>query len=80
MDPYGPVWVRMVPGDLFQGLPGPKPLKIIEKCWFWVFWGWREAGTPCPGPCLVAYVCLRGILTYMPLRAAYGFRAREPLE
>ena len=31
MDPYGSVWVRMVPGDLFQGFPGPKPLKIIEK-------------------------------------------------
>ena len=27
MDPYGPVWVRMVPGGLFQGFPGPKPLK-----------------------------------------------------
>ena len=57
MDPYGSVWVRMVPGDLFQGFPGPKPLKIIEKYVFWVFGGGGGGGgTPRPGPCLVAYV------------------------
>ena len=39
MDPYGSVWVRMVPGDLFQGFPGPNPLKNFEKYWFGGFGG-----------------------------------------
>ena len=56
MGPYGSVWVRMVPGDLFQGFPGPKPLKNIEKT---RALGVRGGGSPL-------------ILTYMALRPAYG--------
>ena len=40
MDPYGPVWVRMVPGDLFEGFPGPNPLQNAKKTWVFGFWGW----------------------------------------
>ena len=62
MDPYGSVWVRMVPGDLFQGFPGPKPLKNIEKYGFWGLGG--VGGPPPPGPYGLPS-SLRGILTYM---------------
>ncbi len=52
MDPYGSVWVHMVPGDLFQGFPGPTPLKSIEKYWFGGLWvGGR--GVP---PLILAYL------------------------
>ena len=70
MDPYGPVWVRMVPGDSLGaswGVLGP--------------WGARKGGkggfTPvgARGALLGGLpISLRGILTYMPLRAAYGKR------
>jgi len=40
MDPYGSVWVRMVPGDLFQVFPGPNPLKNLNKNEGLGFWGW----------------------------------------
>ena len=64
MDPYGPVWVRMVHGDLFQRFPCPKPLKNIEQFWFW---GVRGGG----GHPL--------ILTYMALWPAYvGVRVWVP--
>ena len=63
MDPYRSVWVRMVPGDLFQGFPGPKPLKIIEKCGFG---GFGDGGSPPPGPYGLPS-SLRGIITYMAL-------------
>ena len=38
MDAYGPVWVRMVLGDLFQGFPGLNPLRIIETYGLFVFY------------------------------------------
>ena len=59
MDPYRSVWVRMVPGDLFQGFPGPKPMKNIEKYGFWGFGGGCVGVPPL-------------ILTYMALWPAYG--------
>ena len=52
MDPYGPVSVCMVPGDLFQGFPGPNPPKNIEKYWFWG----GGVGSP-PDPHLFEGVC-----------------------
>ena len=75
MDPYGSVWVRMVPGDLFQGLPGPNPLKIIEKYGFGFFWGWGRGGDPLPWALPSS---LRGILTYLALRPAYGMNVWGP--
>ena len=56
MDADGSVWVRMVPGDLFQGFLGPKPLKNIEK----VGLGVLGVGGPLQ------------ILTYMAPRPAYS--------
>ena len=61
MDPYGSVWVRMVPGDLFQGFPGPKPLKNIDKLGFGVL---GVGGSSPPGPYGLPS-SLRGIRTYM---------------
>ena len=68
MDPYGSVWVRMVPGDLFQGFPGP-PLEKHRKHFFSLCVG----GSP-PGPCGLPS-SLRGILTYMALWPAYDMPA-----
>ena len=31
MTSYGSVWTRMIPGGLFQGFPGPNPVKNINK-------------------------------------------------
>ena len=59
MGPYGSVWVRMVPGDLFQGFPGPNPLKNLEKYGFWGFGVGGGGGSPL-------------ILTYMALWPVYG--------
>ena len=70
MDPYRSVWVRMVPGDLFQGFPGPKPLKNIEQIRSWGFG--VGGGSLSPGPCGLPS-SLRGILSYMALWPAYGW-------
>ena len=69
MDPYGPVWVRMVPGDSLGaswGLLGP---------WGAQKGGYRPvsppgggAGGPSWEACLLAYV---GSSLICPLRAAY---------
>ena len=72
MDPYGPVLVRMVPGASLGASGGrlgpPGAPGGPER--------WGEGDSP-PGGGRGAFlgglpISLRGILTYMPLRAAYG--------
>ena len=80
--PDGSLWIRMGPYGSwgpFPRVPAPKPLKIIQKYWFGFFWGVR--GTPCPRPCLVAYVGSSLIWPYGLLMViCQGFRDRGPLE
>ena len=68
MDPYRSVWVRMVPGDLFQGFRGPNPFEKTRQMGFGVL---EVGGGPPPGPCGLPS-SLRGFLTYMELWRAYG--------
>ena len=69
MDPYGPVWVRMVPGDSLGaswGLLGP---------WAPPKGGFQFFGVPYGLPS-----SLRGILTYLsedPSLATYFFPGRD---
>ena len=56
MDPYGPVWVRMVPEDSLGaswGLLGPWG---AQKGGFRVFGGGGEGGTPLPWALPMPYV------------------------
>ena len=83
MDPYGPGWVRMVPEDSLGaswGLLGPWGSKKGGKGVLTPGGGRgpRLGGLPIsPSWANRPPISLCGILTYMPLRAAYGICVGE---